>query len=80
MSETDILTDAHHYAADLRADLSRWLQQSSLMDGPYRNQGGEDEANYSLTWFPHYLITADDEVLERFRSLLADLAGWVASD
>ncbi len=80
MSETDILTDAHHYAADLRVDLSRWLQQSSLMDGPYRNQGGEDEANYSLTWFPHYLITADDEVLERFRSLLADLAGWVASD
>ena len=80
MSETDILADAHRYAATLRADLSRWLEQSSLMDGPYRNHGGEDEANYSLTWFPHYLITADDAILARFRSLLADLSGWVASD
>ncbi len=80
MSENDILSDAYMYANDLRTKLSRWLAQSSLMDGPYRNQGGEDEANYSLTWFPHYLITGDKAVLPRFRSLLDDLAGWVASD
>lgn len=76
----DTLVDVHTQVLDLRDGLGRWLEQSSLMDGPYRNKGGEDEANYSLAWFPHYLISADDKVLARFRSLLADLAGWVASD
>jgi hypothetical protein len=80
LSDTDTLADAQLHTASLRKYLSRWLEQSSLMDGPYRNHGGEDEANYALTWFPHYLITGDEEILERFRSLLADLAGWVASD
>jgi hypothetical protein len=80
MSETELLRDTHEHATSLRQGLSRWLTQSSLMDGPYRNQGGEDEANYSLAWFSHYLISADEAVLSRFGSLLADLAGWVASD
>ena len=46
------------YAA-LRAELSRWLAQSMRCDGPGPNGGGEDEANYALAWFPHYLVTAD---------------------
>ncbi len=79
MSATDVLADAQRCAHGLRQDLGRWLEQSNLMDGPCRNQGGEDEANYALTWFPHYLISGDDAVLTRFRSLLADLARWVAS-
>lgn len=78
--QIDLLRQTLESVQALRADLSRWLDQSRLLDGPYRNQGGEDEANYSLTWFSHYLITNDDAILDRFRSLLADLAGWVASD
>ena len=80
MSDTATLAAAQQHTASLRKDLSRWLEQSSLMDGPYRNQGGEDEANYALAWFPHYLVTGDEAILARFRSLLTDLAGWVASD
>jgi len=71
------MRQAYSHYRDLRVELSRWLAQSSLMDGPCHNQGGEDEANYALTWFPHYLVTGEDAILERFRSLLADLAGWV---
>ena len=32
-----------HYL-QLRQELTRWLTQSALMDGPGRNRGGEDEA------------------------------------
>ena len=74
------LAEIHDDVGALRTELSRWLEQSVLLDGPYRNQGGEDEANYSLTWFPHYLVTGNAAILDRFGSLLADLAGWVASD
>ena len=49
-------------------------------DGPGPNGGGEDEANYALAWFPHYLVTADPAVAEWFRSLLGALAGWVAKE
>ena len=65
------------YAA-LRSELSRWLEQSARCDGPGPNGGGEDEANYALAWFPHYLVTGDPAISEWFRSLLAALAGWVA--
>ena len=65
------------YAA-LRSELSRWLEQSTRCDGPGPNGGGEDEANYALAWFPHYLITGDPAIADWFRSLLAALAGWVA--
>ena len=71
------MRQAYSHYHNLRVELSRWLAQSSLMDGPCHNQGGEDEANYSLSWFPHYLVTGEESILERFRSLLADLAGWV---
>ncbi|MBT6145704.1 MAG: hypothetical protein HOH74_09755 [Gemmatimonadetes bacterium] len=78
--DSEILADTQQHAARLQQDVGRWLTQSSLKDGPQRNQGGEDEANYALTWFPHFLITGDGAVLARCRSLLADLAGWVAAD
>ena len=67
------------YAA-LRAELSRWLAQSMRCDGPGPNGGGEDEANYALAWFPHYLVTADPTIVRCFRSLLAALAEWVAKE
>ncbi|MBT5586527.1 MAG: hypothetical protein HOJ45_00925, partial [Gemmatimonadetes bacterium] len=54
-ADTTVLQQTHAAVQSLRTDLSRWLEQSSLMDGPHRNHGGEDEANYALTWFPHYL-------------------------
>lgn len=74
------LEEAYDYYRRLRAELSTWLDQSELMDGPGRHGGGEDEANYSLTWFPHYLVTGEERVPQRFRSLLADLENWVETD
>ena len=61
----------------LRAELSDWLAQSLRCDGPGPNGGGEDEANYALAWFPHYLVTREPAITERFRDLLAALAAWV---
>ncbi len=61
----------------LRAELSAWLAQSVRSDGPGLNGGGEDEANYALAWFAHYLVTREPAIAERFRELLAALAGWV---
>ena len=63
--------------AALRAELSQWLAQSVRCDGPGPNGGGEDEANYALAWFPHYLVTGEPAIAERFRVLLAALAEWV---
>ncbi len=64
----------------LRNEMGRWLKQSMLLDPPGPNDGGEDEANYALAWFPHYLITGDATVLEHFDMLKAALLGWVKRD
>lgn len=64
----------------LRQEIGRWVEQSTLMDGPCANHGGEDEANYALTFFPQFLITRDGAILDRFKSLLADLETWVETD
>ena len=61
----------------LRTELSDWLAQSLRCDGPGPNGGGEDEANYALAWFAHYLVTREPAITERFRDLLAALAAWV---
>ena len=57
--------------------MDRWLKQSRRLDPPGPNDGGEDEANYALAWFPHYLITGDAAVLRHFEALKAALKGWV---
>lgn len=72
--------ECHAELAGLRDEMSRWLAQSRRVDGPGPNGGGEDEANYSLAWFPHYLVTADAQASDLFRSLLDALAGWVERD
>ena len=64
----------------LRTELSRWLAQSVRNDGPGPNGGGEDESNYALAWFPHYLVTGEPAIADRFRTLLAALADWVAAE
>ena len=64
----------------LRNEMGRWLKQSMLLDPPGPNDGGEDEANYALAWFPHYLITGDAAVLKHFDMLKAALLGWVTRD
>ncbi len=64
----------------LRNEMERWLKQSMLLDPPGPNDGGEDEANYALAWFPHYLITGDATVLQHFDVLKAALLGWVKRD
>ncbi len=46
--------------------MDAWLDQSRRMDPPSRHGGGEDEANYSLAWFPHYLVTKSKSVKEHF--------------
>ncbi len=64
----------------LKTEMGKWLKQSMLLDPPGPNQGGEDEANYALSWFPHYLITGDSTVLKHFDALKAALMGWVERD
>ena len=61
----------------LREEMEAWLVQSRQMDPPGRHGGGEDEANYSLAWFPHYLVTGSTETKAHFESLRDLLAGWV---
>ena len=68
-----------HYRT-LRKEMDAWLDQSHRMDPPSKHGGGEDEANYSLAWFPHYLITGNDGVREHFEHLRDMLAGWVERD
>ena len=57
--------------------MDAWLAQSRRMDPPGRHGGGEDEANYALAWFPHYLATGSTAVAEHFEYLRDQLAGWV---
>lgn len=65
-----------HYVA-LRKEIDAWLAQSRRMDPPGRHGGGEDEANYALAWFPHFLATGGQAVVEHFQYLRDQLAGWV---
>lgn len=64
----------------LRREMSRWVEQSIQRDGPDRHQGGEDEANYALAFFSHYLVSGDEQLVARLRSLIADLKHWVESE
>ena len=73
----DNLKECHKYYRMLRDEMDRWLAQSMRMDGPGPNGGGEDEANYALAWFPHYLVTGNPKVMKHFEHLLDYLAGWV---
>lgn len=77
---TQLLNDCFEAYSSLRTAMRRWLQQSMMLDPPGPNDGGEDEANYALAWFPHYLITGDSNVLEHFDTLKDALAGWVERD
>ena len=61
----------------LRREMEAWLVQSRRMDPPSRHKGGEDEANYALAWFPHFLVTGSPAVVEHFEHLRDLLAGWV---
>ena len=71
---------AYGAAARLRGEMTRWLEQSVRMDGPGRNRGGEDEANYALAFAAHYLVGGGEAVRGRLEELLAALAGWVERD
>ncbi len=77
--KSEIQESYNAYSA-LRSDMGRWLKQSMLLDPPGPNKGGEDEANYALAWFPHYLITGDKTVLQHFETLKSELVGWVKRD
>ena len=72
--------ECYNAFSKLRTEMRRWLKQSMMLDPPGPNNGGEDEANYALAWFPHYLITGDSNVLEHFDMLKAALLGWVERD
>ena len=71
------LQECYKYYIDLRGEMNQWLKQSMALDPPGPNGGGEDEANYALAWFPHYLVTGDKTVLKHFSDLKSALAGWV---
>lgn len=68
-----------HYQT-LRKEMDAWLDQSRRMDPPSKHGGGEDEANYALAWFPHYLVTGSESVKAHFEYLRDMLAGWVDRD
>jgi hypothetical protein len=68
-----------HYLS-LRKEMEAWLEQSRRIDPPSKHGGGEDEANYALAWFPHYLVTGSVKVREHFDYLRDQLSGWVARD
>ena len=68
-----------HYLS-LRQEMDAWLVQTKQMDPPSRHGGGEDEANYALSWFPHYLVTGKPGVAQHFEYLRDLLAGWVGRD
>ena len=72
-----IIESAYQHYKNLRHEMKNWLKQSIWMDPPGRNQGGEDEANYALSWFDHYAITHDPTVLEHFYHLRTALLNWV---
>ena len=44
--------ECYNAYSKLRTEMGRWLKQSMLLDPPGPNDGGEDEANYALAWFP----------------------------
>lgn len=75
-----LMYDCFEAYSSLRTEMRRWLNQSILLDPPGPNNGGEDEANYALAWFPHYLITRDANVLEHFDTLKEALLGWIERD
>lgn len=77
---SDVLKETFEQSKRLRDEMEAWIVQSRQMDPPSRHGGGEDEANYSLAWFPHYLVTGSDEVREHFVYLRDQLAGWVERD
>ncbi len=74
------IKECYQAYSTLKSEMGRWLKQSMLLDPPGPNQGGEDEANYALAWFPHYLITGDTTVLKHFDTLKTALLGWVERD
>ena len=76
----NIIRECYAEYTKLKNEMERWLKQSMLLDPPGPNDGGEDEANYALAWFPHYLITGDATVLQHFDMLKAALLGWVKRD
>lgn len=75
-----VLKNCFEHYQELRLEMDRWLDQSRRMDPPSHQGGGEDEANYSLSWFPHYLITGSKGVRTHFHCLLDQLSGWVNRD
>lgn len=74
------MREAYEAAARLRCEMARWLEQSVRMDGPGRNRGGEDEANYALAFAAHCLVDGAEAVRARLDELLEALAGWVERD
>ncbi len=69
-----------NYYRTLRREMEDWLAHSRRMDPPSRHGGGEDEANYALAWFPHYLVTGSGETAAHFETLRDLLAGWVGRE
>ena len=76
----DELAQTYAYYVALRRELSLWVEQSIRRDGPDQNHGGEDEANFALAFFPHYLVSGDERIAVRFRSLANDLKTWVRAE
>ena len=75
-----LIHECYDAYSTLRSEMNRWLKQSIMLDPPGPNDGGEDEANYALAWFPHYLITGNATVLQLFDALKVALQGWVKRD
>jgi len=74
------INECYVHSLRIRKEMEAWIDQSRRMDPPSLQGGGEDEANYSLAWFPHYLVTQSEAVREHFVDLRDLLSGWVERD
>ena len=71
------LQDCFDAVTSLRKEMDAWAEQTGRLDPPGQQGGGEDEANYALSFFPHYLVTGNPLCRELFDGLLEELSGWV---
>ena len=74
------LAGCHAAYLALRQEMDAWLAQTVRLDPPGAQGGGEDEANYALAWFPHFLVTGSTAVKAHFEDLVDQLDGWVRRD
>ncbi|MEM7030708.1 MAG: hypothetical protein AAF629_14170 [Chloroflexota bacterium] len=71
---------AYQYRNELLEHLKKWLRITRLLDKKGPNNGGEDEANYAISFFPYWMLTQDEDAKAHFETMFTDLIQWVETD